>query len=114
VFRRCLVLAMMAAPATAGASELPDPMRPPDFESEAADEAEQASPRPSLTLQSTLIAPGRRSAVINGRSVEVGAAVAGVRVVAIHATKVRLRGGQGAFTLRLPSAVNRQKVESGE
>jgi hypothetical protein len=105
---------MLTGAVAAAASELPDPMRPAEFKSTPEQETDQDSTRPSLSLQSTLIAPGRRSAVINGRSVRVGGTIEGVEVVAIRATRVRLRDGQGVFTVRLPSAGRRKRVESGE
>jgi len=118
VFRFALALPMViaiAAPAaTAVATELPDPMRPPDFQTTDEPATQPKAPRPQLSLQSTLIATGRRSAVINGRSVRVGGTINGVRVLAIEATTVRMRDDRGRFTLRLPTLGSRTKVKTSE
>lgn len=94
----------------ATAEELPDPMRPPDSRATDTPENNQETSRPSLELQSTLIAGGRRSAVINGQSVQVGSTIEGARVVAIEGGKVELRDDQGVFSVRLPSVGMRTKV----
>lgn len=97
-----LALAGMAL--TTAAEPVADPMRPPDgAQGKGGAEAAPPPPRPDLALQSTLVAAGRRSAVINGRIVGVGGVIEGVRVVGITPSRVRLRDARGTFTLRLPS-----------
>lgn len=102
--RAVVIAAACVVAGPAAAQELADPMRPPDAGAPAETAAgPPPEPRPALRLQSTLVANGRRSAVISGRSVREGGRIEGVRVVAIGPSTVRLRDGRGAFTLRLPS-----------
>jgi MSHA biogenesis protein MshK len=108
-----LLASTVALPAAAE-EVLPDPMRPPDFTSAPDDGGDATTPRAPLSLQSTLISGDRRSAVINGRSVHVGSTIEGAQVVAIGRTQVRLRDNAGVFTLRLPSAGIRRRVNGGD
>lgn len=82
-----LLLAAVWGP-TMAAPELDDPMRPPT-----------AIPQVPVTakkdvqfyLSSTLIAEGRRIAVINGKKVSVGDRINGARVEEIMPARVKLR-----------------------
>jgi len=56
---------------------------------------------PRWTLSSTLIAPTRRLATINGKTVGVGQDIAGARVVAIEPSRVALRDGDKEIVLEL-------------
>lgn len=81
------------------AASLPDPTRPPQrFLAPAASGPIVAD---DWQLGSILIAPQRRVAVINGRSLSVGSQVSGAKVVAIEADQVRLRRGNREFVLDL-------------
>lgn len=108
------VVAWLALVPVAAASELPDPMRPPDFQAPSQQQGEASPSRPGLSLQSTLISGDRRSAVIDGRSVHVGASIQGARVVAIGPTRVKLRDDNRVFTLRLPSVGIRRRANGGK
>jgi MSHA biogenesis protein MshK len=70
----------------------------------------------ALTLQSTLISPRRRVAVINGRSYTVGERVDGARILAIEPYAVRLDTAQGGRTLRLLPRVKKtgSRVENSD
>lgn len=60
-------------------------------------------------LSSTLVADGRRVAVINGLRVQEGDRVGAARVVAIGKSEVRLRHGSRNITLRLvPVGIKRE------
>ena len=102
-----LALALaFAAPALAQ-PDLDDPMRPPGPRTQ--------EPTPSageriagLNLTSTVVAPNRRIAVIDGRRLRIGDAVAGARIVAIEPAAVRLRAEGRSYTLRLlPQTIKR-------
>lgn len=87
--------------AVAAGAELRDPLRPPVTVS--------ASPASSFNaaawrLSSTLVAEGRRVAIINGRTVRVGDRVGGARVLAIDAGRVRLDYRGRRFTINRPAA----------
>jgi MSHA biogenesis protein MshK len=61
-----------------------------------------------LVLQSVLIAPQRRLAVINGRTLAVGERIGDVTVAAIQPHEVVMKRASGEFTLRLvPRYVSR-------
>lgn len=84
----------------AGAQNLPDPTRPPASLGAVLDGAAAESnlgPR----LQSVLIAPGRRVAIVSGQMVEVGGKVGEAKVVAISESEVVLKNGKDVQILKL-------------
>lgn len=78
---------------------LQDPTRPPEYKNTIKGAGTKAAPR--FVLSSTLIAPGRRLATINGKTVAVGEQVAGAQVVAIEPSRVALRDGSREIILEL-------------
>ena len=96
---RLLAACFLAAATVALAAEaLPDPTRPADF-TPGPDEAIAER----LALQSILISPNRRQAIINGQAVKVGDHVGSSKVVEIGRDKVVLVNGRETETLRLLS-----------
>ena len=89
--------------AVAFAGELPDPTRPPASLRPASATAAPAVPAaPALVLQSVLIGEGRKpTAIINGRVVELGDSLDGLRLVRVFDTGAQLAGPNGATTLAL-------------
>jgi len=82
---------------------LPDPTRPASASGESAPSVVQG-----LVLQSVLIAPQRRLAVINGRTLAIGERFDGVTVIDIQPHEVVLKRASGELTLRLvPRYVSR-------
>jgi hypothetical protein len=100
-----LALALVAAPAAAGA--VPDPTRPAVMPTTTSAES---APVAALVLQSTLVSPRQRSAIINGQRYRLGAKVGDARLEAIGAGWVRLRGATGATELRLSYPVSTRPV----
>ena len=93
--------------------DLPDPTRPPSMShASVAPRAERSAAAGVPQLDSILISPSRRVAVIEGQIVREGDSVAGARIISIRPYSVRLRGGKGLFTLRMsdPSV----KLEASE
>jgi MSHA biogenesis protein MshK len=84
-----LACAALAAP-------FPDPTRPPTM-TVSDGETSPGGPR----VESILIAPDRRLAVISGEQVTLGSKVAGGSVVRITETEVVVRGLEGDQILRL-------------
>jgi MSHA biogenesis protein MshK len=78
------------------AASFADPTRPATFTPGAAP-APSGRPR----LESVLIAPDRRLAVISGQRVQVGDRIGGAQVVSITESAVVLRSGEAAETLLL-------------
>jgi MSHA biogenesis protein MshK len=102
VLRRILASAVLlgaAAPGVAALDGLPDPTRPSYFL------GEPAEARGAPILQSTLVSPQRRLAIINGRSYTVGSRLGDAEVRAIYPNEVVLRrGGQEQVLRLLPAA----------
>ncbi len=97
---RLLWLPLLLALGLGRVEALDDPLRPPGaiVQQKLAPRA-GAAPRPVLT--STLIADGRRLAVINGRQVSVGEAIGDAVVIDIQPAQVQLRRRGRTETLRL-------------
>lgn len=94
--RRILLPALLCgAVAVAAASELRDPLRPPNHQPDAAIAIDPSN----WQLTSTLVAAGRRVAVINGRVVGAGDSIDGADVIGIARSSVRLRVGEHRFTI---------------
>lgn len=92
--------------AQAGAvGALSDPTQPADYGAPASGGVARAGP----VLQSTFVAPDRKRAVIDGRSVGVGDTVNGARVVDIRPYEVVLRQGGRETSLRLMPQLIKQK-----
>ncbi len=93
--RLLLVVAALGGLVGAG---VPDPTRPaiaPRVE------ATSAAPAAALVLQSTLVSPSQRSAIINGQRYRLGDAIGDARLEAIGPGWVRLRSPTGSTELRL-------------
>lgn len=106
-----LVLALFAFSGLAAAAPFADPTRPPN-----APDAAQASPDGTPAgprLESVLIAPDRRIAVISGKQVPLGGKYGEGRVVRITETEVAIREGGATQVLRLfPESERRVKARS--
>lgn len=108
----CVLTAVAASPAAAAQAGLPDPTRPP------AASADEATP-PAATrdgrlghrLQSVLISPERKLAVIDGRTVLLGGRIDDATVVAITETGVTLRRGERTEVLPLNAGVQKKAIQ---
>jgi MSHA biogenesis protein MshK len=108
--KRALVLLLLwiAGPAEAQRAALVDPTRPPNAVSES--NTKEAAPPPGPQLQSVLISPTRRVAVISGSTVAQGEKYGSATVVAITAGAVLLRYADRKETLYLiPGVVKRER-----
>jgi MSHA biogenesis protein MshK len=107
-------LAALAAGSSASraalAQALADPMRPPAVPGPAPAEAAGDSAKAAARLQSVLISPGRRVAVIDGRVVQLGERVGDARLVAISESQVVLQRASGRETLKLNPVVEKNPV----
>ena len=93
------------------AQQLRDPTRPPAGLAQEVGGAkgDVSVKRSGLNLQSILIAPDRRSAIIDGQLLRVGQRVSGFKVVSIEEGAVILRGAQGTRRLQLFPEVDKRK-----
>ncbi len=105
----CLGLAMLAmAMFGASAQGLSDPTRPPT--ATAADGVAVASAQ-ATQLQSVLISPNRRVAVINGTSVPLGGKFGEATLVRVTETEVELRTGGEKQVLTLLPGIDKTPVK---
>ena len=104
--RAALLVALCMAAGTANAGPLVygDPTEPTPLGKTALDASGQPIvERPPWELTSTLVARDRKVAVINGRSVPLGATIAGARVKAVDADGAWIEHEGRRIRLDLPS-----------
>ncbi|MBC8007024.1 MAG: hypothetical protein H7X76_03140 [Prolixibacteraceae bacterium] len=89
---------------TAAAQTLRDPTRPPALSAKGAGGKIEQS---GWILQSVLISPERRYAIINGEVVPIGGSIAGAELVAVAAERVTLRTREGLRVVHLFPDVTR-------
>lgn len=111
--RALAAAALMVHAATGLAAELPDPTRPPPELSAARGDAHGASPVVDTgpVLQSVLISPTRKSAIIGGRTLGIGERYGDAQVVSIGESEVVLKSGKKLRTLRLFPEVEKRKAK---
>jgi hypothetical protein len=83
-------------PWAAAAAPFADPTRPPDAVPDG-----PAAVRAGPMLESVLIAPDRRIAVISGRQVRLGDEFDGGKIVRITESEVSIRNGESTEVLKL-------------
>ena len=105
--RRAIFVLGVSAASLAHAAPFADPTRPPNVLSEEV-AATPAGPR----LESVLIAPDRRLAVISGQQVRLGGKYGEGQVVRITETEVVIRNGEATESLRLLPEVQKQPARS--
>ena len=103
-------LLLGAMPLAAAAEALPDPTRMPTEVS--APVSEEGAAAPDSGLQSIIIAPGRRAAIINGQTIEQGGKYGDARLIKVNENSVVLRGPQGKQVLRLFPGVEIRQDET--
>lgn len=104
----CVVMAEFPA-------NLPDPTRPNIKQARIkADTKLAIKSKESLVLQSTLVGPGRRSAIINGKSLRIGGHVADAQVLEISPHQVVvLRSGIRQILRLLPENIFQKQALKG-
>ena len=86
---------------------LKDPTMPPGFGS-LQNQSVGINTAPRFVLSSTLIAPARRLATINGKTLSVGEHISGARIVSIEPARVALQDGNKRIVLTLlPEKIKR-------
>lgn len=96
----CLALALLSFTGTLAASAVPDPTRPA-IAMRAEASPDNASLPPAMVLQSTLVSPRQRSAIIDGQRFRAGDRIGDARIEAIGPGWVRLATPTGRTELRL-------------
>lgn len=109
-----LTLLLLAA-AQAPAEQLHDPMRPPGKEMTSGGKGGSQAVASRYRLDSVIIAPNRRQAIINGKRLTLGESIGGAKLIDIQTTQVTLlvAGKPHVLTLlplsiKMPSEAARQ------
>ena len=105
-----VALATLAAARPVSAQVLGDPTRPPSL-SGLSFGAAAATPSGPV-LQSIVLSPRRRLALIDGKLIGIGDRVGGATLVAIEIDSVRLREGRGTKVVKLLPDVRKGDTES--
>ncbi|MFH1045196.1 MAG: hypothetical protein V1796_09205 [Pseudomonadota bacterium] len=106
-----LFVAALAA-TTAFGQTLRDPTRPPSFFEPVREGEPGASQGP--VLRSVIVSPGRKRALIDGRTYAVGDKVGEAKLIAISASEVTLRESGGNKVLRLTPDAQKTTVVTKE
>lgn len=107
-----VLLLLCAVSPVAPAQALTDPTKPP---AEISAPLTQAAAPESDRLQSVIISPSRRAAIINGQTVELGAKYGEAKLVEVSESGVALQGAQGRQVLTLfPGVEINRKVPPKE
>lgn len=101
------VLAILLAPALAGAEILTDPTRPPT-----SIDGMAVSVPAGPVLQSVLVSPGRTIAIISGQTVKLGDKFGDATVVKITEGELVLRSSKRVQTLKLFSSIEKRLISS--
>jgi MSHA biogenesis protein MshK len=103
------VLALM--PAIAAAQLLKDPMRPPAGYAEGDPEAAAVVGGP--VLQSVMISPTRRAAIINGEVVQLGGRYGNAVLIKVAEHEVMLQSGDETQVLKMHPGVEKRGIAPG-
>lgn len=108
------LMAFSAVYIDAAGQNLADPTRPPVIAEPAPQGAEVVTPVAGPELQSVLISPTRRVAIISGQSVKLGDKFGEARVVKITENEVVLRNGKDVQVLKLFPGVQKNTAGRAE
>ena len=113
--RMLLAALLLCAPQIAAAEALPDPTLPAiDLNSSGTGSAADAVPDDAVPrgLQSVIISPQYRAAIINGETVSLGGKYGDSRLVEVRENSVVLQNAQGKRVLELFPKVSIRKNEA--
>ena len=105
-----VALAIVAAAAPASGQVLGDPTRPPNLSGLSFGAAATTPSGP--ILQSIVLSPKRRLALIDGKLLGIGNRVGGATLVAIEIDSVRLQEGRGTKVVKLLPDVWKREEET--
>lgn len=111
--RMLLAAWLLCVPQIAAAESLPDPTRPAIDLSGGAGGAADAAPVEAAPqgLQSTIISPQYRAAIINGETVRLGGKSGDSRLVEVRENSVVLQNAQGRRVMELFPKVSIRQIE---
>lgn len=105
------LLLLCAVSPVASAQALNDPTKPPAEISVPLTQGRQAAAPEGDRLQSVIISPTRRAAIISGQTVELGAKYGEAKLVEVSESGVALQGAQGRQVLTLFPGVEIKRKE---
>jgi MSHA biogenesis protein MshK len=105
-------LTLTATATFAAAASLPDPTQPPAALIAAGNGNDEGMAVQQPVLQSVMISPARRVAIISGQTVALGGLYQGARLVRISETEVVLRSGNETQMLKLFPELEKQPVSA--
>jgi MSHA biogenesis protein MshK len=110
-----LALCLLTLSAASRGEPLHDPMRPPPafLPGSPPPTALSAPAEKPLVLQSVLLSPQRKQALISGQRVALGQSLRGYQLVGLSSTEARLLGENGIVILKLLSARSPDPAASG-
>jgi MSHA biogenesis protein MshK len=97
------IIAIFCCHGSVTAQIVSDPTRPPGASQGSGPAGDARAPE----LQSVIITPNHRAAIINGQRIEVGAQYGGARVVRITETEVTLRTDAGIEVLKMYPSIDK-------
>ena len=100
---RTLSAMLLLMPAAASPQAVNDPMRPPGLE--AVVESGEGPTGGGLTLQTVMISPTYKAAIINGVLVKLGEKIGEAELVAVEESHVVLKTGTTKEVLKFPTTV---------
>ncbi len=113
--RKLLAVLLLCVPQWAAAEPLPDPTLPAiDLNSTGTGSAAEVVPEDTVShgLQSVIISPQYRAAIINGETVSLGGKYGDSRLVEVRENSVVLQNAQGRRVLELFPKVSIRKSEA--
>ena len=105
-----LALAAMLVSASAAAQVMSDPTRPPSGHAAADPEAPGDAEVSGPVLQSVLISPTHKAAIISGAMVKLGEKYGDAVLVKVAENEVVLKGGEGSQVLKLYPGVEKREI----
>jgi MSHA biogenesis protein MshK len=113
--RICAIAATLSSYAHASAQIMTDPTRPPRSAAATQVGGEAAAEAPTApVLQSVMITPTRRYAIIGGERVELGGRYGDAQVVKITESEVVLRSSGRTEVLKMYPDVEKKAARSGQ
>lgn len=99
---------MFLAIAAMANEQLFDPTAPPPEWFRVKEEGKVETPKAAWVVQSVLVSPKRKVAIINNKMVKPGESIEGQEVIDIRLEGVVLKGAEGEHTVSLPGVVIKQ------
>lgn len=106
-----VLMTLLFVPAMAAAQTMNDPMRPPtEFAADESAPAAATSGGGGLVLQSVMISPTLKAAIISGETVKLGGMLGNAKLVKIAENEVVLKNGDETQVLKMYPGVEKSEI----